>query len=138
MRKIEEIIVHCTATKPSVDWGAKEIKNCHVNDKGYADIGYHYVVRLNGFIEHGRAEWRQGAHCYGHNRHSIGVVYVGGLNQLGEAADTRTPAQKASLEQLLKELVQKYKCPIHGHNEYSSKDCPCFNAFEEYRHIWQK
>lgn len=138
MRKITEIIVHCTATKPNVDWGVREIRNCHVNDKGYADIGYHFVVRRNGFIEKGRAEWRQGAHCYGHNRHSIGVCYVGGLNQQGEAEDTRTEAQKRALRQLLGELVMKYKCEIHGHNEYSSKKCPCFNAFREYRSLWDK
>lgn len=121
-----------------VDWGVREIRNCHVNDEGWADIGYHYVVRRNGFIEKGRAEWRQGAHCYGHNRHSIGVCYVGGLNQQGEAADTRTDAQKRALEMLLIELVRKYKCEIHGHNEYSDKACPCFNAHEEYKKIVEK
>lgn len=138
MRAIKEIIVHCTATKPSVDWGVREIRNCHINDKGWADIGYHYVVRLNGYIEKGRPEWRQGAHCLGHNRHSIGVVYVGGLNQQGEKADTRTPAQKRALLNLLKELVEKYKCEIHGHNEYSSKACPCFDAYNEYKALWKK
>lgn len=137
MRAIKEIIIHCTATKPSVDWGVKEIRRCHINDNGWADIGYHYVIRLNGFIERGRAEWRQGSHCYGHNRHSIGVCYVGGLDQNGNPSDTRTPAQRRAMLTLLKELVQKYHCEIHGHNEYSSKDCPCFNAYEEYKGLWK-
>ena len=137
MRAIKEIIVHCTATKPSVDWGVKEIRRCHINDKGWADIGYHYVIRLNGFIERGRAEWRQGAHCVGHNRHSIGVCYVGGLDQNGNPSDTRTPAQRRAMLTLLKELTQKYHCEIHGHNEYSSKACPCFNAYEEYKGLWK-
>lgn len=135
MRKINEIIVHCTATKPKVDWGVKEIRNCHVNDKGFADIGYHFVIRLNGYVERGRSVYRAGAHCVGHNRHSIGVCYVGGLDQSGEPSDTRTPAQKKALRELLTELVQAYHCPIHGHNEYSSKGCPCFNAFKEYHDI---
>lgn len=137
MRAIKEIIIHCTATKPSVDWGVKEIRRCHINDKGWADIGYHYVIRLNGFIERGRAEWRQGAHCVGHNKHSIGVCYVGGLDQNGKPSDTRTPAQRRAMLTLLKELTQKYHCEIHGHNEYSSKACPCFNAYEEYKGLWK-
>lgn len=137
MRAIKEIIIHCTATKPSVDWGVKEIRRCHINDNGWSDIGYHYVIRLNGFIERGRAEWRQGAHCVGHNRHSIGVCYVGGLDQNGNPSDTRTPAQRRAMLTLLKELTQKYHCEIHGHNEYSSKACPCFNAYEEYKGLWK-
>lgn len=137
MRAIKEIIVHCTATKPSVDWGVKEIRRCHINDNGWSDIGYHYVIRLNGFIERGRAEWRQGAHCVGHNRHSIGVCYVGGLDQNGNPSDTRTPAQRRAMLTLLKELTQKYHCEIHGHNEYSTKACPCFNAYEEYKGLWK-
>lgn len=115
----------------------KEIRRCHINDKGWADIGYHYVIRLNGFIERGRAEWRQGAHCVGHNRHSIGVCYVGGLDQNGNPSDTRTPAQRRAMLTLLKELTQKYHCEIHGHNEYSAKACPCFNAYEEYKGLWK-
>lgn len=137
MRAIKEIIIHCTATKPSVDWGVKEIRRCHINDNGWSDIGYHYVIRLNGFIERGRAEWRQGAHCVGHNRHSIGVCYVGGLDQNGNPSDTRTPAQRRAMLTLLKELTQKYHCEIHGHNEYSTKACPCFNAYEEYKGLWK-
>lgn len=137
MRAIKEIIIHCTATKPSVDWGVKEIRRCHINDNGWSDIGYHYVIRLNGFIERGRAEWRQGAHCVGHNKHSIGVCYVGGLDQNGKPSDTRTPAQRRAMLTLLKELTQKYHCEIHGHNEYSSKACPCFNAYEEYKGLWK-
>lgn len=136
MRRIDEIIVHCSATKPKVDIGAKEIKQWHMIDNGWGDIGYHYVIRLDGKIEKGRPEYRQGAHCYGHNKHSIGVCYVGGLDQNGVPADTRTPEQKGALCRLLKELCAKYRCKIHGHNEYSNKKCPCFNAFDEYKEIW--
>lgn len=132
MRIINEIIVHCSATKPKVDIGVKEIKNWHVSENGWADIGYHYVIRLNGFIEKGRSVYRAGAHCYGHNRHSIGVCYVGGLDQNGEAKDTRTDAQKRALRNLLSELTMQYHCPVHGHNDYSSKACPCFDATKEY------
>lgn len=132
MRIINEIIVHCSATKPSVDIGVTELRRYHVNEKGWADIGYHYVVRLNGFIEKGRSIYRAGAHCVGHNRHSIGVCYVGGLDCNGEHDDTRTPAQKRALRELLKELTTRYRCPIHGHRDFSNKDCPCFDATKEY------
>ena len=138
MRKIKEIIVHCSASKPKVDIGAAEIRRMHIKDNGWADIGYHYVIRLDGTVEKGRAEYRQGAHCYGHNRHSIGVCYVGGVSQNGENTDTRTPQQKESLRKLLDELCSRYHCEIHGHNEYSHKDCPCFDAYSEYLDIVQR
>lgn len=135
MRKINEIIVHCSASKPKVDIGVKELREYHVDKKHWPDIGYHYVVRLDGTVEKGRDVRRAGAHCVGHNAHSIGVCYVGGLDQYGNSCDTRTPAQKAALTKLLKFLVAKYGCPVHGHNEYAAKDCPCFDAYEEYKDL---
>lgn len=138
MRAIKEIIVHCTATQPNIDVGVREITQWHVKDHGWSGCGYHYVIRKNGFIEKGREVWRQGAHCVGHNRHSIGVCYVGGLDGFMRPCDTRTDAQKRALRKLLSELVEKYHCEIHGHREYSSKACPCFDAYSEYKDLWQK
>lgn len=138
MRAIKEIIIHCSATKPLVDVGVREIRQWHIKERGWADIGYHYVIRRNGFIERGRAEWRQGAHCTGHNKHSIGVCYVGGLDQQGNPCDNRTGAQKRAMLTLLKELVEKYHCEIHGHREYAAKACPCFDAYNEYKALWKK
>lgn len=135
MRKIDKIIVHCTATKPKVDWGVTEIRRCHVQDNKWADIGYHYVVRLDGTIEKGRPEYKAGAHCYGHNRHSIGVCYVGGCDQNGVSADTRTAAQKKSLRSLLQKLYNQYRCPIYGHRDLGKTECPGFNAKSEYSDI---
>ena len=135
IRKINEIIVHCSATKPKVDIGVKELRAMHIRDNHWADVGYHYVVRLNGHIEKGRPDYRAGAHCIGHNRHSIGVCYIGGVSQEGENTDTRTEAQKVALRKLLQDLSFKYHASIHGHNEYAAKDCPCFNAREEYKDI---
>ena len=97
-------------------------------------IGYHYVVRRDGSIELGRPEWMIGAHCVGHNAHSIGVCYEGGLDIRGEPTDTRTEAQKASLRQLLGQLRQRYPhALIVGHHDLNpQKDCPCFDAAKEY------
>lgn len=136
MRTINEIIVHCTATPEGKDFKAKDIDRWH-KERGWKKIGYHYVIDLDGTIEKGRGENEVGAHCNGRNAHSIGVVYVGGLAKDGKTPkDTRTEAQKEALWKILISLIIKYPdATIHGHNEFSSKACPCFNVKEEYKDI---
>lgn len=134
MRLINEIIVHCTGTEAGKDIKAKAIKEYHVNVKGWRNIGYHYVVDLDGTIESGRPISQPGAHCPGHNAHSIGVAYVGGLKN-GKPADTRTPEQKATLLKLITKLIIVYRCDVHGHREFARRDCPCFDAHAEYGKI---
>jgi N-acetylmuramoyl-L-alanine amidase len=131
MRKIDKIIIHCTATKEGKDFKAKDIDRWH-KEKGWKCIGYHYVIDLDGTVEKGRSVEEIGAHCNGHNADSIGVVYVGGLDSKGNPKDTRTQAQKEALWELLRVLITKYpKASIHGHNEFSSKACPCFDVQKE-------
>lgn len=134
MRWINEIIVHCSATKEGQDWHAKDIDKWH-RDKGYDGIGYHFVIDLDGKIEQGRVLSRVGAHCLRHNQFSIGICYVGGLNKKGVAADTRTPAQKKSLRSLVDRLVSQYHCPVWGHKKFAAKACPCFEPEIEYADI---
>lgn len=135
-RSINEIIVHCTASHEGQNLTVDAIRRIHVRERGWSDIGYHYVVYLDGSIHEGRPVDISGAHCTGHNTHSIGVVYVGGLLRNGKAADTRTPAQKEGLLKLLKELKRLYpKATIHGHREYANKACPCFDAKKEYKDL---
>jgi N-acetylmuramoyl-L-alanine amidase len=135
MRKIEEIIIHCTATKEGVDVNAATINKWH-KQKGWKGIGYHYVIKLDGTVEKGRKDEEVGAHCVGHNAHSIGIVYVGGLDVNGKPKDTRTDAQKEAFWELLRQLLNKYpSATIHGHNEFSNKACPCFNVEKEYKII---
>lgn len=132
-RAINEIIVHCTASYEGNPLTVADIRRMHVRDRHWSDIGYHYVCYLDGTVHNGRDVNVSGAHCTGHNTHSIGVVYVGGLAKNGKAKDTRTPAQKEGLLKLLKELKRLYpKATIHGHREYAKKDCPCFDAKKEY------
>lgn len=132
-RAINEIIVHCTASYEGNAMTVEQIRRMHVRERGWSDIGYHYVVYLDGSIHNGRDVNIAGAHCAGHNSHSIGVVYVGGLAKNGKPADTRTAAQKAALLKLLRKLKQLYpKATIHGHREYAAKACPCFDAKKEY------
>lgn len=136
MRKINEIIVHCSATPEGRTVTTQEIDSWH-KARGWKGIGYHYVVYLDGSIHKGRDESEIGAHCLGHNANSIGVCYIGGMTKDNKyPKDTRTDAQKQSLLNLLKELKKKYpSATIHGHREFSSKACPSFDAKYEYRNL---
>lgn len=132
MRRIDEIIVHCTATKAGRDYAAKDIDAWH-RANGWDGIGYHYVVCLDGSVEQGRPEEKVGAHCRGHNKHSIGVVYVGGLDSKGRPCDTRTPQQKTALAHLITHLKHRFpSAHVYGHRDLATKACPCFNAQMEY------
>ena len=71
-RKIDLIIIHCSATREGQDIGRDEIDKMH-RQRGWREIGYHHVVRIDGTIEEGRDEDKIGAHTKGHNKHSIGV-----------------------------------------------------------------
>lgn len=96
MRKIDSIIVHCSATKAGQDFTAADIDRWH-RERGFNGIGYHYVIRLDGRLEKGREIDLPGAHCKGWNERSIGLCYIGGLDENGHPADTRTNVQKRVL-----------------------------------------
>lgn len=136
MRRINKIIVHCSATPEGKDFTAADIDRWH-RQRGWRCIGYHYVIELDGSIHKGRDESLIGAHCSGQNADSIGICYVGGVAKDGKTPkDTRTDAQKHSLLELLKELKAKYpNATIHGHREFAAKDCPSFDAKSEYKDI---
>lgn len=135
-RNIKEIIVHCSATPEGKDFTVAQIKQWHLQ-RGFSDIGYHYVIYRDGSVHTGRPESVSGAHCTGHNTISIGVCYIGGCATNGTTPkDTRTPAQKVALVKLLKELKAKYpKATIHSHKDYANKACPSFDATKEYASI---
>lgn len=136
MRQITEIIIHCADTPEGRDVKADEIRRWHKNERGWSDIGYHYVIDLDGTIEPGRDIETAGAHCTGHNAKSIGICYVGGCDEKMQPKDTRTEAQKASLLLLLKYLRQRYPgAKIYGHRDFAQKACPSFDAKDEYKEI---
>ena len=139
MRKIDKIIIHCSATVEGVNVSTSTIKRWHVQGRGWSDIGYHYVIGLDGAIDYGRAINRSGAHTKGENETSIGICYIGGLSKSKRAKDTRTEAQKKSLIKILKTLTHIYpEASIHSHFEFANKACPCFNAGEEYAELQPK
>ena len=133
MRRINEIIIHCTATPEGRDVSVADIDHCH-RQRGFNGIGYHYVVMLDGQIEAGRTPSAPGAHCLGHNAHSIGIAYVGGVAKDGKTPkDTRTDAQKKALRELVSTLRAQFPgATVHGHNEYAAKACPCFDVRKEF------
>lgn len=128
MRKIDKIIIHCSATPEGRAVTVQEIEKWH-REKGYNGIGYHYVIGLNGEEWKGRDINVVGAHTVGQNANSIGVCYIGGCDKSMKAKDTRTPAQKVALLNLVKELKKQFSnATIHGHNEFAAKACPSFNV----------
>jgi len=148
-RVITDIIIHCTASQPCADLSADDIRRMH-KAQGWSDIGYHYVVRLDGTVEEGRDVDIIGAHVSGFNKHSIGVVYVGGMDMQGRPKDTRTENQKNALLLLMMDLRKLYpNARIRGHRDFSPdkngngviepiewiKQCPCFDAEAEFRRV---
>lgn len=137
MRDLNKIIIHCTAT-PEGRWhDVEDIRDWHVNGRGWSDVGYHFLVLLDGTVEEGRPVHRQGAHTRGHNANSIGICYVGGVDQDMNAKDTLNEDQEVALETLICDLRDEYgdDLTIHGHNEFASKACPSFDVQEKFSHL---
>lgn len=135
MRDINEIIIHCSATKANYNLTKKLLWQWHVEENGWSDIGYHFFIDLQGVIHPCRPLERKGAHTKGHNDNSIGICYAGGISNDLAWADTRNELQKHSLEFLIDFLQMLYPSieKISGHNEYSDKECPSFNVKQEYK-----
>lgn len=136
MREIRTIIVHCSATPEGKDYTVADIARWH-RERGFRTIGYHYVVYRDGTIHAGRPAEQVGAHCYGHNKYSIGVCYVGGCAADGKTPkDTRTDEQRRALRSLLTHLKATFPgATIRGHRDFAAKACPCFDASAEYKDI---
>lgn len=139
---IKRVFIHCTATREGQDIDAATIRRWH-KAQGWSDIGYHFVIRIDGTIERGRPEHLPGSHAKGFNTGSVALVYVGGLDAQGKAKDTRTRAQQQAMAQLVGQLVATYPgSDVLGHRDISPdtdgdgvvekhewlKDCPCFDV----------
>lgn len=129
-RPIAEIIWHCTATPEGKDYTVADIRAWH-KERGFSDVGYQYIVYRDGRVMLGRPVGQIGAHCEGHNSGTIGCSYVGGLSADGKTAkDTRTPAQRASMLWLTRQLIARHPGVkrVTGHNQYANKACPSFDV----------
>lgn len=142
MRPLNEIIIHATATPANWRDGQKtstkvaEVRRWHVEDRGWSDIGYHYLIDRDGTVATGRPLSRTGAHVQGHNTGTIGIALFGGHGGVADGmfADNYTPAQDLALRELISKLMAAYHITkLSGHNEYANKACPCFYVMEWYR-----
>ena len=144
MRIINRLVVHCAATPAGKAFTAEDIRQWH-KARGFKDIGYHFVILLDGTLEAGRPLDLAGAHAEGYNAASVGVCYVGGMLN-GKAHDTRTPAQRTTLRTLVQTFKTLYpKIKVCGHRDLSvdlngdgvisknewMKDCPSFDVATE-------
>ena len=133
MRDLKRIIIHCTATPEGKHFDVATIRRWHVKDRGWKDIGYHYVIYLDGSVHEGRPVEQVGAHTSGHNADSIGIVYVGGCDAKMKAKDTLNEAQETAMVNLIKALREQYgELSLHGHNEYAAKACPSFKVKDKF------
>lgn len=156
MKTIDAIIIHCSATRTGQDLRAKDIDRMH-RARGFSQIGYNFVIDLDGTVENGRPLSIDGAHCntkgfssLSYNKHSIGICYIGGLDANGKPADTRTQAQKLALRELVAKLCKEYPIiELLGHRDTSPdldnsgevepaefiKMCPCFEVHDEFENF---
>lgn len=134
--KTNWIVIHCSATRGSQNFTAADIRRWHL-EKGWRDIGYHYVIRRDGIVEPGRAPDAIGSHVQGHNADSVGICMVGGIDdKTWKPADNFTPAQWRSLRTLVERLTKAYPtAKVLGHRDFPGvkKACPSFAA-----KVWAK
>lgn len=150
MRKIDTIVIHCTATPEGKEFSLAQITAMH-RARGFKTCGYHILVHLDGSVSIGRPDEMVGAHVAGFNATTLAASYVGGLSKSGQAKDTRTPAQKKTLIEVVKAWNAKHPeiYRVLGHRDLSPdlnkdgritpdewmKQCPCFDAIPEYSHL---
>jgi N-acetyl-anhydromuramyl-L-alanine amidase AmpD len=138
VRPLNEIIVHCTATRP--DWWetrttaqkVAEVRRWHIQDRGWSDIGYHFLIDRDGKVVAGRPLQTVGAHTQGHNTGTIGISLFGGhgSSATDAFAENYTPQQDKALRDLIAHLRVNYPSitKVSGHNEYAQKACPGFSV----------
>lgn len=150
MRKINLIVIHCSATPVDHDYTPEQMTIDH-RARGFNSAGYHYYIRKSGYVVHLRPLDVIGAHVEGFNANSVGICYEGGISVAGKPADTRTAQQKESLLRIIKELKALYPAitKVKGHRDLSPdkdgdgviepnewiKMCPCFDAIPEYKQL---
>lgn len=136
MREIDEIVLHYSATPEGQEFHVDDIRRWH-KARGFNDVGYHYVITLDGDIELGRPLDVIGAHVKNHNTGKIGVCYIGGTDEQGKAKDTMTKKQQEAFMVLvisLRVAFQKH-LTIKGHKDFVPTGCPGFNVREKFRSL---
>ena len=121
-RTITKIIVHCSDSDVTGHDNVEVIKKWHVKERGWDDIGYHFVITKNGKVHGCRPLTKAGAHCLGHNADSIGICLTG--------KEVFSPDQYFTLAWLLSDLLKDNPTikTVKPHRYYNEdKTCPNFN-----------
>lgn len=127
-RPVDKLIIHCSASKPDMDIGVKEITQWHMK-RGFTTIGYHYVIRRDGTVETGKDIDKIGAHVLNYNKGSTGICMVGGIDDSGNPESNFTKPQWDQLKRVVMAFKVEYpKGTVHGHNEFAQKACPSFDV----------
>lgn len=112
-----EFIVHYSEgpTTQSV----RSIQDFHMDGRGWADIGYNFLVDVSGRIYEGRGWLVVGAHAPDHNTSGIGVCMI------GRDGDS-TAAAKRSIRWLYDEAVRRAGRNLAklGHRDVYATSCP--------------
>ena len=151
MRTIDHIVIHCSATREDRSLTVAELEENH-RCRGFRGVNIpvddiRYLYRIQSFGSPSYALELVGAHAKGHNSHSIGICYEGGLDVRGRAKDTRTPEQRSALRLLVHQLLKRFRNNVRicGHRDLSPdlngdgviepeewiKECPCFEVSRE-------
>ena len=138
--KTDTIVIHCSATPPTMDIGVEKIREWHVGENHWDDVGYHYIIkRNNGELETGRDESMVGSHARAVNGTSLGICLVGGSNANGDWENNFQDEQFVTLKALILDLIKRYEVPedfkqikkIIGHYQVDDKkECPSFKVPE--------
>ena len=126
---ITHLTVHCAATPEGRDVSADTIAAW---DKAkFGQESYHHIVTLDGHDNVRLRDDQRGAHVAGHNTGNIGVCYVGGCDKKMNPKDTRTAAQKITLEAIVAAYRARYPgIIVLGHRDWPGvkKACPSFDV----------
>ena len=131
-QNVKYIVIHYTATPVERDFSAADIDAMHKR-RGWKGIGYHKYIRKSGLVEKGRELREQGAHVRGHNHHSVGICYEGGVHagSPNVGRDTRTDAQKEAMIRVIRDMLERYPgAQVVGHRDMpgAATQCPGFDA----------
>lgn len=127
-RKITRLIIHCTATPDGREHTIDDITRWH-KARGFNEIGYHYVIYIDGSLRLGRALDKMGAHTLNLNANSIGLCYVGGTDNRQLPKDTRNTLQLRTMAEFVHDTIKTYPdIIVSGHNQHANKACPSFDV----------
>lgn len=120
MRKINTIVIHHSGNHDTKE----KIKQLHIEEYGWDDIGCHYMISREGYILDGRPVHQIGAHVKGFNQDSIGIDFLGNFD-----IDKPTDSQSLAMLKFIKALMKKYNIPIENikaHKDFPGvkKSCP--------------